>query len=266
MLNEYLLSKRAARRGEYAAKKSPRIIKEGESMELKIKNLKIGSRIFMGGDDLGSFSWLKASLNSDLISEYILLYAPVHLSDRNILNKFDDSDLYHYLNGYDPAKNFCISVKAYYAEMVQATYGSYEQIKTKEIENQGFMEFFDEYETENIREFTMMSEDDLDSFSLFKKHRIRACPRNGSLSRPYFLWGKNSFGGRYIREISGTGYRSASYARSSRGVRPLCRIDPETAVIPAENGFRIADHGVTKISGVTDADIMKFLGIPGGLK
>lgn len=225
-------------------------------MEVKISSLRIGARIYIGHFEGRPISWLKASKDSDLISEYALfrskltndpsmvlraLPADYMSNAQNIDHEavFRQTELYELLNGYDA--NYQISALM-----------------------EGFMNSFEEYETCRIREITLMSKNDLNTFSLFKKHARRVQSILGPLyvsyhlSTLYIRW-PNMY--HYI--ITENGSWNSSNHRSTSWVRPLCRIDPETLVVPSDRGFVISESGSGLGSSLSDSELTSFLGISG---
>lgn len=227
-------------------------------MEVRIKSLKIGSRIYIGCNNGISIPWLKASKDSDLISEFVLFKASVNEQNNRESIPFEQTALYKYLNGLE---NFR-TVRGMDIGMFNA--GSVSHIFR---ESGSFMDFFDDYETNQIREFTLISSDELENFSLFKKFRKRAGSQFGGESMMYHLRDRQSglWSNGYHFGMGRNGEITNIHNTSSSGVRPLCRIDPETLVVPASGGFMISEERYSTSNKLSDVDLMNFLGIPGGL-
>lgn len=265
-------------------------------MDLTVDKLKIGAKLVLGkygvqNNEPYPIIWLKATPNCDFITENVLdyicfdsrerasqsrsaqYYGNSQLSLSNIFNFLNsDADIwYHPTHEVDAPPN---------ARNLDARGLEYES-------HYGFLYHFDEYEIDSLKYFTLENNDEhisslirlpmeaeilgVNRFKLFSRKGVRP---NGTEDMVYNrrvggfdfnsyinFWTGDRYNDQYVKTISRSGNESRCTPKDPCGLRPVCSIKPDAAVIPGANDLFYLKAYTVSQSVCTDEELLNFLGL-----
>lgn len=229
-------------------------------MDTTVERLKVGTQVIIGSygvnnDEPHPVVWLKGSPNCDFITEcavdYLCFDAPERTGDgrRNLGNPdYRLSNIHTYLNSdrddwfrktheADAPPNNVFSNRA---QSYRNHYGFLYFLKLKLFSKKG------------IR--PKATEDCAN-----KKGRFGNFSWESYMN--FWLAGKQDGFRDYALALSRSGYCERKYPRDCAGLRPMCRLKPETVVEVDENGVAHIKPYALKNETCTDAELFELLGV-----
>ena len=263
-------------------------------MDTTVERLKVGAQVIIGSYGVSNYEphpivWLKGSPNCDFITEcavdYLCFDAPEKAGDgrRNLGNpNYRLSNINTYLNS-DRDDWFRKTHEADASPNI--AFKNY-------CNHYGFLYFLEDYELDSLQmqQYVVDGEtlsslirlptitdilDDQLRLKLFSKKGVRPkatedCAdkkgRFGNFSRGSYMnfWlAGNQYGFRdmYALTFSRSGCCERKYPRDCAGLRPMCRLKPETVVEVDENGAAHIKPYALKNETCTDAELFELLGV-----
>lgn len=266
-------------------------------MDTTVERLKVGTPVIIGSygvnnDEPHPVVWLKGSPNCDFITEcavdYLCFDAPERTGDgrRNLGNPdYRMSNIHTYLNSdrddwFRKTHEADAPPNNVFSNRAQSYRNHY-----------GFLYFFEDYELDSLQmqQYVVDGEtlsslirlptitdilDDQLKLKLFSKKGIRpkatqdCADKKGRFGNfgwesymNFWLAGKQDGFRDYALALSRSGYCERKYPRDCAGLRPMCRLKPETVVEVDENGtVRIKPYAL-KSETCTDAELFELLGM-----
>lgn len=256
-------------------------------MELKVKELKVGSRLCFGRytsertSPGGVYiSWLKTDDDCGYISEYVIdhLVFDARENGAHVFNSdYYMSNIYQFANSDKPAGLWWQKMHEDDTPPDSAHLGVYDAAYSN---HDGFLRWFDSYERATlVSDIHLPDMNDIigpNRLKLFKKRAIRARRNPADLTRRNYrhttsdtfdsYWTRNS-AGPSVYTIGADGRPFLCFAASVDGFRPFCRIDPEAMVHVHPNGeYRLSPYDVSDrtldevLDDTTPGDFLDFLG------
>ena len=271
-------------------------------METTIGKLKLGSKLVLGAYTAGNgvpsqIVWLKASLTNDFITERVVDWlcfdaAEPNSEDRSCSSsgnqQYHLSNIFTFINS-DQA-DWYLPTHEWDCPPEISRYTGNRTVMYKQ--HTGFLYNFDDYElscitpvtyeTDEIETTSAMrlpSKDDFvgeDKLNLFKKKGIRPlATEDMRMNKSGYGLGAEAYvefwlrdpgnnGGSYsrVKIIDRTGSISSAPPSGGVGLRPVCTINPDTAVSEIESGiYKITPFEVTPGILWTDEELRNLLGI-----
>jgi len=262
-----------------------------------IEKLKVGTPLVMGrygvkNDEPKPIVWLKGTPNGDFITKDAIDYLPFDAKERenteseNIRfmgnRKYSVCNLLQFLNSADeswfaPMHQFDAPPSA---RNVDWNRGQYDQ-------HYGFLYFFEEYEIAALVQDTRVVDTDTvmslirlpaiadilspNRFKLFTKKGVRPNATEDLMGKPgaefylgsYVPFWVSDLGGHngYAAFIGRNGAVNAQWPTANCGVRPVCTINPATAVVLGDDGLHYIKPYEVKQNIRTDEELYAFLGL-----
>lgn len=265
-------------------------------MDLTVDRLKIGAKLVLGkygvqNEDPHPIVWLKASPNCDFITENAVDYLLFDARERSTENRAAQyygnpqlslSNIFSFLNSEDES-------------WFHQTHEADAPPDTRNVDNRrrayaahyGFLYHFADYEIESLN-YAMFEADGeqisslirlplseeivgVDRFKLFTRRGVRPKGTDDMVyNRQYEGFDFNSYidfwvgdrhDDRYMRFISRSGTIDRKVPREPCGLRPVCQVKPDVAVIPGDNDlFYVKQYAVSQ-NVCTEAELLNFLGL-----
>lgn len=252
-------------------------------MKLKVSDLKVGERLYIGQyrngavtDDTPRISWLKATRDCKIISEYALDYIPFDVGEdlnpdysrrRVGSNDYESSNILQFLNSaeegwWQPTHAYDTCPDRYHARN-----SAYNEIP-------GFLFGFEDYELACFTSrFELPQTTDIiggTRFELFNRKGIRAKPTWGLVydrsNHPFNtdsfvdFWTCDPYGDYNVKYIDRVGGIMSKHPGSSCGLRPKNALDPDAEVVRVSDGWILATSNESKVvrsESVLDWDTLK---------
>lgn len=261
-------------------------------MDLKISDLKVGAKLIFGNYGVGAavhpITWLKATKECDFLSEFVLDILKFDHNERNNPQR----DFYFHGNGDYEVSNLIQFMNSHEEDWYENMHdydappgtpgGTYDGLGDY-ANHPGFLHEFEDYELECLD-----SRMDLPTianilgggrearFPLFNRKGYRGRPtidlvynRGGhDMTEDSFceFWVSDNTHTYTAEYIDRAGSRRRTYANCRQGLRPKCKIKPDTKVepLPDGSGFRIVPFTATKPRSskvCTDEEFMALMGL-----
>lgn len=260
-------------------------------MELTVAGLKTGAKLVFGRygciDNVYPITWLKAGKGTEFISEFVIDTLMFDSPERNSPARqfyytgnpcYEVSNIFQFLNSseedwYNPMHQFDSP-----PGLTSATNG----LRGTYTQHDGFLREFEDYEVECLDGFVglpttanIIGADGEARFPLFNRKGYRGRPSHDLVYNKgaQHNMGEESFcefwlsdgNDKYVRYLDRGGRCGSTFASSCYGIRPKCKLKPDTKVeLQADGTYRIAPFAVSesRSSNVcTDDEFMALMGL-----
>lgn len=264
-------------------------------MDLTVDKLKIGAKLVLGkygvqNDNPYPIIWLKATPNCDFITESVLDYICFDARERSSESRnaqycgnpqLSLSNIFSFLNSdadiwFHPTHESDAPPNAANVDARALAYESH----------YGFLYHFNEYEIDSIKYSTTNTDEGsvsslirlpmqseilgVDRFKLFSRKGVRpngtedmvSCRAVGFDYASYIdFWTSDRYNDLYVKTISRSGNSDRRQPNGSCGIRPVCSLKTDVAVIPGENDlFYIKPYTISQ-NICTKDELLNFLGL-----